>query len=191
MAQAQGAAGVSATIPGMASEDFSTAFTDPHDPASCEVPGCMHGKWAEQMEMMARFDPVTAALMNVVTGTFPCAGKGFEHHQQVVVPEGTGRWRCPDCGDTGSDADFDAYSKRLLSLLPLLDRLRGQMLDRGAVVLVPTSGATGSLGTFMGHDVIRVPGLAGPMIGIPELRVPGVLADIKAHAESGASDQSG
>lgn len=95
-----------------------------------------------------------------------CAGKGFEHHQQVIVPPDSDRWGCPDCGDTGSYADFEAYGKRLLCLMPLLDRLREQMLDRGAVIMVPTEAATGSLGTFMGLDVLRVPRLTEPMIAI-------------------------
>jgi len=103
----------------------------------------------------------------------PCAGKGFEHHQQVVVPEGGDRWNCPDCGDTGSYADFEAYSRRLLSLLPLLYRLKEQMLDRGAVIMVPTEAAPGSLGTFYGLDVLRVPGLAEPMIAV-SAAIPGV-----------------
>lgn len=98
-----------------------------------------------------------------------CAGKGFEHHQQVVVPEGGARWSCPDCGDTGSLADFEAYGKRLLCLMPLLDKLKMEMLGQGAVIMVPTEAATGKLGTFMRLDVLRVPGLAEPMIAIPKI----------------------
>ena len=101
-----------------------------------------------------------------------CAGKGFEHHQQVIVPEDSDHWRCPDCGDTGSLADFEAYSKRLVSLVPLYYKLKEQMLDRDAVIMVPTEAASGSLGTFYGLDVLRVPGLKEPMIAIPALKVP-------------------
>lgn len=152
-------------------EDLATAFSDPHDPASCKVPGCIHGKWAEQIEMMRRIDPATVELISAVAPL--CAGRSFEHHQDTVI--GIDGWSCPACGASGSYSDFTAFSQRLISLMPLLDRLQEQMLDQRAVILVPTSGATGPLGTLMGRDVIRVPGLAEPMIGIPGLKVPGVV----------------
>jgi hypothetical protein len=104
----------------------------------------------------------------------PCAGKGFEHHRQVTVEAGAtfggcGPWRCPDCGDTGSYADFDAYAKRLMTLMPVYRKLQAELLHERAVILVPTEAATGSLGTFMGLEVLRVPGLAEMMMGIPAL----------------------
>lgn len=68
----------------------------------------------------------------------PCAGKGFEHHQQVTFPGDGGRWTCPDCGDTGSYADFEAYGRRLMALMPLYHKLQQQMLHEHAVILVPT-----------------------------------------------------
>lgn len=98
-----------------------------------------------------------------------CKGKGFEHHQQVVSFEVGGPWSCPDCGDTGSYADFAAYGKRLMRLLPLYQMLQEQMLHEHAVILVPTEAAVGSLGTFLGRDVLRVPGLKEPMIGVRAL----------------------
>jgi hypothetical protein len=58
--------------------------------------------------------------------------------------------------------------EQLALLLPLLSRLREQMLDRGAAFLVPTDGATGPLGTFYGLDVLRAPGLPRPMIALRE-----------------------
>lgn len=104
----------------------------------------------------------------------PCAGKGFEHHQQVTVKPGatfagTGPWRCPACGDTGSYADFDAYAKRLMTLMPVYRKLQAELLHERAVILVPTEAASGSLGKFMGLDVLRVLGLTEMMIGIPAL----------------------
>jgi len=127
----------------------------------------MHGKWAEQIEMMRRIDPATVELISAVAPL--CAGKGFEHHQDTVIAEDSSGWHCPACGTRGSYDDFAAYSERLVSLLPLFYKLQEQMLDQRAVILVPADGATGLLGTFMGRDVIRVPGLAEPMIGIPAL----------------------
>lgn len=101
--------------------------------------------------------------------TATCAGKGFEQHQEIDIAEDGGDWSCPACGTTGGYGDFTDYNQRLISLLPLLDKLQEQRLHERAVILVPTDGATGKLGTFMGRDVIRVPGLAEPMIGLPAL----------------------
>lgn len=94
-----------------------------------------------------------------------CAGKAFEHHQAPTVGV-DGRWNCPDCGTGGTGSG--GLMEQLALLLPLLHRLRVQMLDQGATFLVPTDGATGPLGTFYGVDVLRAPGLPGPMIALRE-----------------------
>jgi hypothetical protein len=119
-----------------------------------------------------------------------CAGKGMEHHQQIVIVGGLGYygrdpgiWSCPDCGDTGDCADFEAYTKRMLPLVPLLYRLRAEMLDRDAVILMPTEAGTGELGKFMGMDIIRVRGLTEPMIGVRPPRLPGPVNDSGAATD--------
>lgn len=94
-----------------------------------------------------------------------CAGKAFENHPDPVFGE-DGRWTCPACGE--GFRGFRDLMGQLALLLPLLCRLREQMLDQGATFLVPTDGATGPLGTFYGLDVLRAPGLPVPMIALRE-----------------------
>lgn len=57
----------------------------------------------------------------------------------------------------------------IAALMPLavtLDRLKAQLLGERAVILLPPEVAPDVTG-FMGHPVLRVPGLAQPMVGIP------------------------
>jgi hypothetical protein len=70
-------------------------------------------------------------------------------------------------------AEMDTFT----SLTVTLDRLETQLLHEGAVILLPPDVAPDVTG-FMGRSVLRVPGLAEPMVGIPagtrlrSLRVP-------------------
>jgi hypothetical protein len=95
--------------------------------------------------------------------TATCAGKDFEYHERVKVRGALESWTCPACGDTGA---FGDTFKKLATLLPLLRRLKTQLLDGGAVFLLPSGATPGKLGEFYGCDVLRAPGLPGPMIGL-------------------------
>lgn len=93
-----------------------------------------------------------------------CAGKDFEHHERGEVGGELGdRWRCPDCGGTGS---FEATFAKFLALLPQLERLQEHMLDREAVFLLPSDATPGLFGQCFGRDVYRMRGLRGPMIAL-------------------------
>lgn len=145
------------------SEDFSTAFTDPHDPSSCKVPGCMHGKWAEHMEMMARFDPVTAGML-ALNGVALCRGKTFEHHEQIIATDkDPAIWECCACGTKG---DFREPSERLMRLIPQIEAVRLAMNLYPALML-PSESPPGFVGDFMGCKVYRVQGIERPMVAIP------------------------
>ena len=98
-----------------------------------------------------------------------CAGKDFEHHERTEVDENDDgmhlpwRWRCPACGDSGS---LETINTRLIALVPALYRLKEQMLDQGAVFLLPSDATPGKMGQFYGHDLYRVQGISDPMIAI-------------------------
>lgn len=144
-------------------EDLATAFSDPHDPASCKVPGCMHGKWAEQMEMMARFDPVTAGMLASLGGPPPCKGKTFEHHDSLTWDDAVlVRWRCADCGTTGGYAEIN---ERMMPVVPWIDRIRAAM-NLHPVILMPSDAKPGFFGDFMGCKVYRVQGIDKPMVAL-------------------------
>ena len=104
------------------------------------------------------------------TGDAPaCRGKDFEHHERTEVGEhhdGTlalGRWRCPDCGDSGW---LEAINTRLVALVPALYRLQEQMLDRDAVFLLPSDATPGLFGQFYGRPLYRVQGIDQPLIAL-------------------------
>src|ERR1700722_16759457 len=98
-------------------------------------------------------------------GAVKCAGKAFEHHERTeILGEFAYRWRCPDCGDTGTLEDTFA---KLLALRPELYHLQQQMLDRGAVFLLPSDATPGLLGQCFGLDVYRLGGIKEPMIALP------------------------
>jgi hypothetical protein len=126
---------------------------------------------------MARYvHPVnhTEAQENRATGTAPaCKGKDFEHHERTEVDENdeglhlVWRWRCPACGDRGS---MEAINTKLVALIPALYRLTEQMLDRGAVFLLPSDATPGPFGQVYGRPLFRVQGLDRPVIALgPEV----------------------
>ncbi len=92
-----------------------------------------------------------------------CAGKGFEHHEEIrqIGYEG---WECVLCGDRGDFADF---YRRMMPLQVQIDRLKGQMLGRDAVILLPSDAEPGAFGRMWGNDVFRVRGTAEPLVAIP------------------------
>jgi rubredoxin len=101
-----------------------------------------------------------------LTSPAACAGKAFENHPGQLAIDNDDRWTCPACGTSGEG--FRDLMEQLALLTPLLHRLRAQMLDQGAVFLVPTDELQGPLGTFYGLEVLRAPGLPGPMIALRE-----------------------
>ena len=148
----------------MTAEDFSTAFTDPHSPAGCTVPGCMHGKWAGHMEFMARFDPVTAGMLASLRGLALCKGKTFEHHEQIIATDkDPAIWECCACGTKG---DFREPSERLMRLIPQIEAVRLAMNLYPALML-PSDSPPGFVGDFMGCKVYRVQGIERPMVAVP------------------------
>lgn len=104
---------------------------------------------------------------SALTGNAPaCKGKDLEHHGRPGVDEMArwpGRWRCPDCGDSGT---FEASLRKLLDLEPLLCRLQEQMLDTDAVFLLPSDATPGEHGTCFGRPVYRVRGIDRPLIAL-------------------------
>lgn len=68
--------------------------------------------------------------------------------------------------DHVSDAELASLLKSLGPLTVTLDRLQLQMLHTGAVILLPP-GIVPGLTRFMDYPVFRVPGLPGPMVGVP------------------------
>ena len=114
----------------------------------------------------------TATIWVMADDRPACAGKSYVEHQDTTMDgeHFAYRWHCPACGDSGSFADeAHALGSQFMPLMPVLGKLREQMLDQRAAFLVPSEGATGVMGQFMRLDVIRAPGLAEPMIGIPAL----------------------
>lgn len=145
----------------MATEDLATAFADAHDPAGCDKPGCMHGKWAEQIEMMRRIDPATVELISAATPL--CAGKTFEHHDSLTWDDAVlVRWRCADCGTTGGYAEIN---ERMMPVVPWIDRVRAVM-NLYPVILLPSDAKPGFFGDFMGCKVYRVQGIDKPMVAL-------------------------
>jgi hypothetical protein len=108
---------------------------------------------------------IDSRIQQDIAGPRPrCAGLDFEQHERTEPGGGlTYRWRCPDCGDTGS---IETVLAKLLGLHPLLDRLQEQMLDRGVAFLLPSDASPGHLGQCFGRPVFRVPGISQPMIAI-------------------------
>jgi hypothetical protein len=101
-------------------------------------------------------------------GAIACAGKGYEHHESSTV-RGDGRWECPACGGTGT---FEAVFGALRALQPQLYHLRMEMLDQGAVFLLPSDATPGRLGSVFGHyDVYRLTGITEPMIALPASQI--------------------
>jgi hypothetical protein len=106
------------------------------------------------------------------SGAITCAGKAYEHHERTEVLDGLAgqpwrpqEWRCLDCGDTGT---FEAVFAVLLALQPQLYHLKKQMLDQGALVLLPSDATPGRLGSvFGGYGVYRLGGIKEPMIALP------------------------
>jgi len=97
-----------------------------------------------------------------------CAGKGYEHHETTTVLS-DGRWECPACGGTGT---FEAMFGVLLALQPQLYHLKEQMLDQGAVFLLPSEATPGRLGSVFGeYDVYRLGGITKPMIALPASQI--------------------
>jgi hypothetical protein len=96
-----------------------------------------------------------------------CAGKDFEHHEAPVIdeePGSCGWWRCPACDMTGNLAHV---IDRLAPFASKFYALQSQALGRDAVFLLPSDATPGVIGQFLGCDVIRAPGLPGPMVAIP------------------------
>lgn len=87
------------------------------------------------------------------------------HHERTeILGELPFRWRCPDCGDTG---DFRETFAVLAALRPQLDQLQRQMLDQGAVFVLPSDATPGLFGQCFGRDVYRMGGIKEPMIALP------------------------
>lgn len=99
-----------------------------------------------------------------LTAVAACAGKGFEHHEEMRQGGSYERWECALCGDRGDFADF---YRRMMPLRVQLDRLQQQMLDPGAAILLPSEAEPGPFGKMWGRDVFRVRGIAEPMVTIP------------------------
>lgn len=79
-----------------------------------------------------------------------------------------GEWMCPDCGDTGT---LKATFAVLYALLPQLHHLQRQMLDQGAVFVLPSDATPGLLGQCFGRDVYRLGGIREPMIALPASQI--------------------
>lgn len=94
-----------------------------------------------------------------------CEGKDYEHHERAELEDGPWpfRWRCLDCGGTGTVV---ATLAKVMALYPLLCRLQEQMLHEGAVFLLPSDTATGKLFECLGLPVYRVRGIERPTIAL-------------------------
>ena len=116
------------------------------------------------------------------TAQASCAGKPFEYHERVehgdaaVAAYG---WRCPACGDHDS---YERVMASLITLVPVLHRLQEQMLDEGAVFVLPSDATPGQLGEFYGRPVFRVQGLPRPLIALGEAPwITNALAEAEAR----------
>ncbi|SRR6266581_1197576 len=99
-----------------------------------------------------------------------CRGKAFEDHHshETVSPD---VWRCKLCGDRGSHSDF---ARRLAPVMVTLESLRAQLLDKGAVILMPSPSPAKELGTIWGYyQLIRTGGISAPMVAVPGAAVLG------------------
>jgi ribosomal protein L37AE/L43A len=110
-----------------------------------------------------------APVLVIQTDLPGCSGKDFEHHERVGA-FGTGAWRCPDCGDTGTG---ETALDKLMSFLPLLERLQEQLLDETVVFLLPSDATPGHIGNFFGRPVHRVRGIDRPLIALGARAVSG------------------
>jgi hypothetical protein len=91
-----------------------------------------------------------------------CKGKSFEHHERTEVTDAYGsRWRCPDCGDSGT---FEALFTALLALQPMFERALEHMLADRVMFLVPSEATPGHLAQCFGRPVHRVRGIDGPVV---------------------------
>ncbi len=134
--------------------DYAEHEDFPFDPAAWVA-----GTALRAAELLEKYGGAAAA----------CAGKDFEHHERTEADENDEgmhlpwRWRCPACGTRGS---LETINTRLIALVPMLYRLKEQMLDRDAVFLLPSDATPGKMGQFHGHDLYRVQGISEPMIAL-------------------------
>lgn len=101
-----------------------------------------------------------------------CAGKSFEHHQQIVMAlptvdrpwlAGADQWECTACGTRASFRDATARFGALASNAKHLGALWGAE----AVVLLPSDSPPGLIGRIYGCEMYRVQGIDKPMVAIP------------------------
>jgi hypothetical protein len=103
------------------------------------------------------------------SGNAACAGKAYEHHERTeILGEFAYRWRCPDCGDTGT---LEETVAKLYAMRPELYRLQDQMLGQAAVFVLPSEATPGLLGQCFGRDVYRLGGIKEPMIALPAAQI--------------------